>query len=67
MPPRLSARRAGASARARFRQERRRNLRQDWRAWAISIAVVIGAFVYSFYLEGVAARLPAAFGGVAEP
>jgi Nuclease-related domain len=63
MSSRSSARRAGASARARFRQERWRNLRDDWRAWAITIVLVIAVFVYSFYVEGVAARLLAAVGG----
>jgi hypothetical protein len=58
-----SSRRAGASARERFRQERWRHLREDWRVWAISAALTAAVLVYSFFVEGIAARLLAAVGG----
>jgi hypothetical protein len=55
---------AGGSAERKFAQERRQNIRDDWKPWLVGGLGVIGFAAWSFYTGPFTGRLLAAMSGV---
>jgi Nuclease-related domain len=56
---------AGGSAEREFKRQLRKNIRDDWKLWAVGVVLIVGAAVWSFYTGRVAGRIFAATSGFA--
>jgi hypothetical protein len=55
---------AGGSATREFSQQRRQNIREEWRIWLVPVIAMIGFFIWSLFVAGVLGRLLAVMAGV---
>lgn len=54
---------AGDSAEREFHRQLRKNIRDEWKVWFFGISMIVASAIWSFYLDGIAARFVASASG----